>query len=186
MLMDKNLLDIVCCPVTRLPLEILDATRLDTLNAAISNGNLTNASDEPVAEPVAEALISRDGRLVYSTGPGGGESTRDAACRRCNAEPCRCESAVLPPSRRTVRVRRERAGRKGKTVTVAGPLLLGRADAAVLLKRLKQRRGTGGTLKARSDPAGGGEFDLELQGDHVDGVVSELIALGYRAKRAGG
>ena len=63
--MDKNLLDIVCCPVTRLPLEILDATRLDTLNAAISNGTLHNAADEPVAEPVAEALISRDGRLVY-------------------------------------------------------------------------------------------------------------------------
>ena len=63
--MDNNLLDIICCPVTRLPLELLDATRLDTLNAAISNGAVHNASDEPVAETVAQALISRDGRLVY-------------------------------------------------------------------------------------------------------------------------
>ena len=63
--MDKNLLDIICCPVTRLPLEILDAARLDTLNAAIGNGVVRNASDEDVADPITEALISRDGRLVY-------------------------------------------------------------------------------------------------------------------------
>lgn len=63
--MDKNLLDIICCPVTRLPLEILDAARLDTLNAAIRNGNVQNASDEPVADAIPAALISRDGRLVY-------------------------------------------------------------------------------------------------------------------------
>lgn len=63
--MDKNLLDIICCPVTRLPLEILDAARLDTLNAAIRNGAVQNTSDEAVADAFTEALISRDGRLVY-------------------------------------------------------------------------------------------------------------------------
>lgn len=63
--MDKSLLDIICCPVTRLPLEILDAARLDTLNAAIRNGEIQNAADEPVAGTMTEALISRDGRLVY-------------------------------------------------------------------------------------------------------------------------
>ena len=63
--MDKNLLDIICCPVTRLPLEILDAARLDTLNAAIANGTVRNAGDEAVADPLEEGLISRDGRLVY-------------------------------------------------------------------------------------------------------------------------
>ena len=63
--MDKNLLDIICCPVTRLPLEILDTTRLDALNSAIRNGTVHNASDEPVQQAFDEALISRDGRLVY-------------------------------------------------------------------------------------------------------------------------
>lgn len=63
--MDKNLLDIICCPVTRLPLEILDAARLDTLNAAIRNGAVQNTSDEVVADAFTAALISRDGRLVY-------------------------------------------------------------------------------------------------------------------------
>lgn len=64
-LMDKNLLDIICCPVTRLPLELLDASRLDTLNAAIRSGGVQNASDEQVDDVIDEALISRDGRLVY-------------------------------------------------------------------------------------------------------------------------
>ena len=36
-----------------------------TACASINSSYLHNASDEPVAEPVAEALISRDGRLVY-------------------------------------------------------------------------------------------------------------------------
>jgi uncharacterized protein YbaR (Trm112 family) len=63
--MDRNLLEIICCPVTRLPLEILDAARLDALNNAIRKGSLHNAADETVDEEIDEALISRDGRLVY-------------------------------------------------------------------------------------------------------------------------
>ena len=63
--MDKTLLDILCCPVTRLPLEILDDARLQALNAAIRGGKLQNNGDEAIAEEWAEALVSRDGRLVY-------------------------------------------------------------------------------------------------------------------------
>ena len=33
--MDKKLLDILACPVSRQPLALLDANRLKTLNAAI-------------------------------------------------------------------------------------------------------------------------------------------------------
>lgn len=63
--MDRNLLDIICCPVTRLPLELLDADRLAVLNAAVEGGTLRNNGDVPVTEALPEALISRDGRLVY-------------------------------------------------------------------------------------------------------------------------
>ncbi len=63
--MDKKLLDIICCPVTRLPLEILGPDRLGSLNAAIDQGELRNNADEIVKQGLAEALISRDGRLVY-------------------------------------------------------------------------------------------------------------------------
>ena len=63
--MDKTLLDIICCPVSHLPLELLDEARLRTLNTAIEAGKVLNNSDTKVTEPLQEALISKDGRLVY-------------------------------------------------------------------------------------------------------------------------
>lgn len=63
--MDKRLLDIVCCPVTQLPLQLLDAERLARLNNAVSAGGLRNRAAEPLPETLSEALVTRDGRLVY-------------------------------------------------------------------------------------------------------------------------
>jgi uncharacterized protein YbaR (Trm112 family) len=63
--MDKNLLDIICCPVTRLPLEILDVDRLESLNAAIQAGDVRNNAEELLTAGVQEALVSRDGRFIY-------------------------------------------------------------------------------------------------------------------------
>jgi len=123
------------------------------------------------------------GRTVYSTGPSGPVAPPPGACRRCNAEPCRCEPGEsLEPGRQTVRVRLERAGRQGKTVTVLGPLVLTRADAAALAARLKRHCGSGGTLKPGTQREGGACFDLELQGEHVDKAVAELKRLGYAAR----
>jgi uncharacterized protein YbaR (Trm112 family) len=63
--MDKRLLDIICCPATRLPLEILDAERLSRLNAAIAAGTIKNHGDQNVSTAIPEALVTRDGRLAY-------------------------------------------------------------------------------------------------------------------------
>jgi uncharacterized protein YbaR (Trm112 family) len=63
--MDKRLLDIVCCPVTQLPLQLLDTERLARLNGAIGTGELHNRASEPLRETLSEALVTRDGRLVY-------------------------------------------------------------------------------------------------------------------------
>lgn len=63
--MDKRLLDIICCPVTHLPLELLDADRLDRLNAAIAGGSIRNHGDQPVGTALQEALVTNDGRFVY-------------------------------------------------------------------------------------------------------------------------
>lgn len=120
------------------------------------------------------------GRIVYTSGPGGGSAPapRDAA----PAGP----AASLDPARQQPRVRRERGGRGGKTVTTAGPLVLVEADATALLHRFKKLCGCGGSLKATPLPGGEPAFTLEIQGDHADRVVAELVALGYKAKRAGG
>jgi len=132
--------------------------------------------------------MSRGGRrLVYSTGPEGARSVRGDGCARCGASPCRCaQPQSVSPGEQRVRVRHERRGRRGKTVTVVHPLLLSRDAAQSLLRLLKQRCGSGGTL--RSEPARDerAAFALELQGDHVDAIVVELCAAGFDAKREGG
>jgi uncharacterized protein YbaR (Trm112 family) len=63
--MDKKLLDIICCPTTKLPLELLSAEKLDTLNAAILAGDTWNQAEVVLTEALSEALITRDGRRVY-------------------------------------------------------------------------------------------------------------------------
>jgi uncharacterized protein YbaR (Trm112 family) len=63
--MDTKLLDIICCPQTRQPLELLDAERLARLNHEISSGNVRNHAEEEVRGALAEALITADGRLIY-------------------------------------------------------------------------------------------------------------------------
>jgi len=63
--MDKKLLDIICCPITKLPVQLMDSERLARLNAAIQSGEIKNQAAGHLAEELAEALVTRDGRLVY-------------------------------------------------------------------------------------------------------------------------
>lgn len=63
--MDRNLLDIVCCPVTRSPLELLSERELIRLNELIAGGRIKNREDSIVDAPLAEALVTRTGKLVY-------------------------------------------------------------------------------------------------------------------------
>ncbi len=63
--MDRTLLDIVCCPVTRSPLELLPERELALLNERIGAQRIRNREDVVVAEPLAEALVTRSGKLVY-------------------------------------------------------------------------------------------------------------------------
>ena len=76
-----------------------------------------------------------------------------------------------------VKVRREVAGRRGKTVTTITGVPLDDAGLRELAGRLKKRCGVGGSAK-------GGV--IELQGDHRDGGVEVLRADGYDVVLAGG
>lgn len=83
-----------------------------------------------------------------------------------------------PPKKvHTVRVGRETAGRRGKGVTTVFDLPLTGDQLRDLAAALKQKCGTGGTVK---------DGKIEIQGDHRDRVAAELEAMGYRVKRAGG
>jgi uncharacterized protein YbaR (Trm112 family) len=63
--MDKNLLDMIVCPITKLPLELMDDDRREQINAAIAAGRVRNQGERQLTEGFAEALIRRDGHVVY-------------------------------------------------------------------------------------------------------------------------
>jgi len=122
-------------------------------------------------------LKPRSGRTVYST-----ESSVTRKETPDRGEP----RESLPASAQSPRVRREKGGRGGKTVTVVGPLMLARPDAEALLASWKRMCGGGGALKEGKTPDGAPAFDLEVQGDHADRLLAELVRAGYKAKRSGG
>lgn len=75
-----------------------------------------------------------------------------------------------------VRLSFQRGG-KGSGVTRLERLVMHPALKDQLLARLKKRLGCGGTVK---------DGVLELQGDRRDFLEAELVAQGYKVKRAGG
>jgi predicted translation initiation factor SUI1 len=77
----------------------------------------------------------------------------------------------------TVKVGRETAGRRGKGVTTVADVPLDENGLLELAAQLKQRCGTGGTVK---------DGRIEIQGDQRERLTVELEKLGYRVKRAGG
>jgi len=114
-----------------------------------------------------------DSRLVYS-------SERGRICPDCGRPQASCacrERSRSPAGDGVVRVRRERKGRRGKTVTLIAGVPLAAAELADLARELKRRCGTGGSAK---------DGVIEIQGDHLDALVEELGARGYTVKRAGG
>ena len=63
--MDRKLLDILVCPATRQPLATLDRPGLEAVNAAIAAGVVVRADGSPESEPLREALVPRDRKLLY-------------------------------------------------------------------------------------------------------------------------
>lgn len=72
---------------------------------------------------------------------------------------------------------RETKGRRGKGVTIVSDVPLDEAGLLELAARLKDRCGTGGTVK---------DGRIEIQGDQRDRLAGVLEGMGYRAKRVGG
>jgi uncharacterized protein YbaR (Trm112 family) len=65
MSIDGKLLEILCCPVSKTPLTRLPASRLKTLNEAISAGTVQYVRGEIVEDPLQEALITGDSKVIY-------------------------------------------------------------------------------------------------------------------------
>jgi uncharacterized protein YbaR (Trm112 family) len=63
--LDRKLLDIVCCPVTRSSLELLSERELGRLNELIAARAIKNREDAFVDTPLVEALVTRSAKLIY-------------------------------------------------------------------------------------------------------------------------
>ncbi len=62
---DGKLLEILCCPVSKVPLNRLQRVRLEKLNQAIASGKVQYVHGQTVAAELQEALITEDGKVIY-------------------------------------------------------------------------------------------------------------------------
>ncbi len=63
--MDKRLLDILCCPVSKSPLRPLRKDQLRHLNEAIGNGTVQRVDGGSMDQPLQDGLITTDGKVIY-------------------------------------------------------------------------------------------------------------------------
>ena len=81
-------------------------------------------------------------------------------------------SEPIPPNQHTLVFQSQK--RRGKVVTLVGEFYLSKDDATALLKRIKKRLGSGGTMK---------EGWMELQGEQQTALKEVLETEGFRFKR---
>jgi len=114
----------------------------------------------------------RNARLVYSTATDGKCPVCGWPLRNCQCSTRRTVSEAVP-DRLVAKLRVEKSGRGGKTVTVVYGLPQNEAFLKELAQDLKRACGTGGTTI---------EDGVELQGDLRDRVRDVLAKRGYVVK----
>lgn len=131
----------------------------------------------------ANDKISTDGGQDLGQNPFGALSglSLPQATPSNTAKPASSASAVPAPpakNRGRVDILREKAGRGGKTVTVAtGFVGIGLPEKELLAKKIQKAAGSGGTVK---------DGRIEIQGDKRDVVARVLTEAGFRPVMAGG
>ena len=62
---DRKLLEILCCPVTKLPVTTLSPDQLERVNAAIADGQVNTFEGTLVNTGLSEGLITTNGTRIY-------------------------------------------------------------------------------------------------------------------------
>jgi translation initiation factor 1 len=119
-----------------------------------------------------EIMSKQKSKIVFSTASGD---------QRKQAVTSIGPRSSLPPAQQTIKLMRDKKGRKGKVVTVASGFVLTMPDLEALAKTLKTLCGAGGTAKNEVE----GQV-IEVQGDHRERIAEKLQSLGYKVKLAGG
>ncbi len=61
----QELLDILCCPDTKVPVKPLTEEQVAKINERIAAGGVKRVDGEAVEEPLQEGLITEDGKTIY-------------------------------------------------------------------------------------------------------------------------
>ena len=121
--------------------------------------------------------MADNSRLVYSTETGRicpdcGKPSKTCSCKRNKPElQGNTESDGI------IRIRREKKGRKGKTVTAITGFDKANGDLKQIARNLKGKCGTGGSIK---------DGIIIIQGNHRQTIQKELQRQGFKVKLAGG
>jgi translation initiation factor 1 len=150
---------------------------IEKLNAEFQNWSYIPPSQPiPAMEKIKITLgirFSEGNSPVYSTEYG-------EMCPECSKSIPLCECTKkknIAQGDGVIRVSRDTKGRNGKCVSLITGLVLGDEALKAISKKMKQKCGSGGTVK---------EGVIEIQGDHRELIVSELKKMGYTAKKTGG
>ncbi len=61
----RELLEILCCPQSKVPVEMMSEEQVSRLNALIEAGKVAYAGGGAIEKPFSEGLITTDGRTIY-------------------------------------------------------------------------------------------------------------------------
>ena len=62
---NSQLLDLLVCPITKLPVSMVNQEMLKQLNDKISKGEITSKDGKAVTESIDEALITSNKTTIY-------------------------------------------------------------------------------------------------------------------------
>ncbi len=64
-MIDQELLEILCCPKTKVPVEMLSEDKRKALNERIAKGEVKNVEGKKVGTPLEAGLITGDKKTIY-------------------------------------------------------------------------------------------------------------------------
>ena len=64
-MIDKELLDILCCPETKQDIEYVEGDIIEKINARIKKGGLKNRGGEEIKEIIDAGLLREDRKYIY-------------------------------------------------------------------------------------------------------------------------
>ena len=64
-MIDKELLDILACPETKMPVKLADQSLIEEMNRRIEKGEIRNRGGKQVEKKIDGGLIREDGAYLY-------------------------------------------------------------------------------------------------------------------------